>query len=418
MGRRGLPVSLALLAVCAGLVLLGPTGGRASWSQVEVKVVTIHYKTHDGYRRAAYVVVPDWYGPGNNPPLPLIISPHGRGVSAEENVDRWGNLPKLGPFAVVNPEGQGRRFRRLSWGYPGQIDDLARMPEIVRRAIPWLRLAPKRIYAFGTSMGGQETLLLAARHPGLLAGAAAFDPVTTWPGATAISRAFAAIAAASGNGETRSASVCATSREPRSAALRRSAPRAYARRSPITYARALARSGVPLQLWWSRTDRVVRSADQAASLARKLRRLSPAGPLQTVVGTWPHSADMRPYFMLIPSLKKFDLVPTREPASLRAARSGPAPQAAAVAPRRAGRTGKAAALVSTAGRAWLRPRAAPRLEVHRTARSTRSTHRREGLSQLRGLRWPDPSRRVLATQPRIPQCDVRRLARVVVPLLG
>ena len=128
MGRRGLPVSLAVLAVCAGLVLLGPSAGSASWDQVQVKVVTIHYKTHDGYRRAAYVVLPDWYGPGNNPPLPLIISPHGRGVSAEENVDRWGNLPMLGPFAVVNPEGQGRRFRRFSWGYPGQIEDLARMP--------------------------------------------------------------------------------------------------------------------------------------------------------------------------------------------------------------------------------------------------------------------------------------------------
>jgi poly(3-hydroxybutyrate) depolymerase len=178
MGRRGLPVYVAALAVCAGLGLLGPSAGSASWDQVLVKVVTIHYKTHDGYRRAAYVVLPDWYGPGNNPPLPLIISPHGRGVSAEKNVDRWGNLPTLGPFAVVNPEGQGRRFRRFSWGYAGQIDDLARMPQIVRRAIPWLRIEPKRIYAFGTSMGGQETLLLAARHPKLLAGAAAFDPVT------------------------------------------------------------------------------------------------------------------------------------------------------------------------------------------------------------------------------------------------
>src|SRR5712691_10454576 len=79
MGRRGLPVSLAVFAACTALGLLGPSEGRASWDQVQVKVVTIHYKTHDGYRRAAYVVLPDWYGPGDNPPLPLIISPHGRG---------------------------------------------------------------------------------------------------------------------------------------------------------------------------------------------------------------------------------------------------------------------------------------------------------------------------------------------------
>jgi len=33
-------------------------------------------------------VLPDWYGPHDNPPLPLIISPHGRGVPAAENVER------------------------------------------------------------------------------------------------------------------------------------------------------------------------------------------------------------------------------------------------------------------------------------------------------------------------------------------
>jgi len=60
MGRRGLPVSLAVFAACTALGLLGPSAGRASWGQVQVKVVTIHYRTHDGYRRAAYVVLPDW----------------------------------------------------------------------------------------------------------------------------------------------------------------------------------------------------------------------------------------------------------------------------------------------------------------------------------------------------------------------
>jgi hypothetical protein len=323
LGRRGLPVLLSLLAVCAVLGLLGPSAGKASWEQVHVKVVTLHYKTHDGHRRAAYVVLPDWYSPTNNPPLPLIISPHGRGVSAEENVGRWGNLPTLGPFAVVNPEGQGRKFRRFSWGYTGQIDDLARMPTLVRQAIPWLRIQPESIYAFGTSMGGQETLLLVARHPKLLAGAAAFDPVTD------MSRRYRDFAHLPCN-----RGCLRKWRDPLGHGLRklareeiggtpRSHPRAYARRSPITYARAIADSGVPLQLWWSRTDRVVRSADQSVPLARKLRRLNPDGPLDTMVGSWPHSADMRPYFMLIPALKKFDLVAARTPSSLRATQAGP-----------------------------------------------------------------------------------------------
>jgi hypothetical protein len=53
MGRRGLPATLAALAVSAALGALGPATAGASWDQVRVKVVTFHYKTHDGHRRAA-----------------------------------------------------------------------------------------------------------------------------------------------------------------------------------------------------------------------------------------------------------------------------------------------------------------------------------------------------------------------------
>jgi pimeloyl-ACP methyl ester carboxylesterase len=312
---------LGCLAVLLTLACFGAASRSArgdDWEPVQVRVVTIHYRTHDGYRRAAYVVLPGWYGPRNNPPLPLIVSPHGRGVSAQENVNRWGNLPALGPFAVVNPEGQGRRFKRLSWGYPGQIEDLARMPRIVARAVPWLRLDPQRVYAFGTSMGGQETLLLVARHPSLLAGAAAFDPVTSMANRY---RDFARLAC-----NRRCLGRWRDSIGPGLQRLAREEiggtpsthPRAYSRRSPLTYARAIANSGVPLQLWWSRADRVVRARDQSVALVRALRRLNPAAELQTFVGSWPHSADMRPYFMLIPALRRFDLMGTRRTESSRA----------------------------------------------------------------------------------------------------
>jgi hypothetical protein len=319
-------VGLGCLAVVLALSCFGAASRPArgdSWEVVQVRVVTIHYRSHDGHRRAAHVVLPDWYGPRNNPPLPLIISPHGRGVSAEENVDRWGNLPALGPFAVVNPEGQGRRFERLSWGYPGQIEDLARMPRIVERAVPWLRIDPRRVYAFGTSMGGQETLLLVARHPSLLAGAAAFDAVTNMASRY---RDFARLAC--------NRRCVGRWRDSLGSGLRRlarreiggtpaSRPRAYARRSPLSYARAIANSGVPLQLWWSRSDRVVRARDQSVPLVRALRRINPDAPLETFVGSWPHSADMRPYFMLIPALRKFGLVSTRATEALRRSSTRP-----------------------------------------------------------------------------------------------
>ena len=83
-----------------------------------------------------------------------------------------------GAFAVISPDGMGRRLAALSYGYEGQIDDLARMPDVASEALPWLRIDRSRIYALGTSMGGQETLLLVVRHPRLLAGAVAMDSVT------------------------------------------------------------------------------------------------------------------------------------------------------------------------------------------------------------------------------------------------
>ena len=51
-------------------------------------------------------------------------------MSAAVNARFWGNLPAEGDFAVVNPGGEGRRLRQYSWGDPGQIDDLARMPDL------------------------------------------------------------------------------------------------------------------------------------------------------------------------------------------------------------------------------------------------------------------------------------------------
>jgi dienelactone hydrolase len=314
-----------LFLVLVVWMLLGASASGApidGWDQVRVRVVQVEYRTHDGHRRAALVVLPDWYGPHNNPKLPLIISPHGRGVHASENVQRWGNLPALGRFAVVNPEGHGRRLARFSWGYSGQIADLARMPAILERRLPWLRIDPKRVYAFGASMGGQETLLLVARQPRLLAGAAAFDAVTD------LARRYRDFARLGCNARCR-LRWRALGPALRSLARRevggtpRRMPRAYAARSPLRQARAIASSGVPLQLWWSWKDRVVTARNQSVPLVRAIRSLNPAAPLYTVAGRWQHSADMREYFMLIPALRRFELLPKRVAASLRARRAPP-----------------------------------------------------------------------------------------------
>ncbi|MHB8642927.1 MAG: alpha/beta hydrolase family protein [Gaiellaceae bacterium] len=244
--------------------------------------IEIHYVAHDGVTRAAYVLLPAWYAPGKDPPLPLVISPHGRGVDARANAHIWGDLPGRKGFAVVNPEGQGRKLELYSWGDPGQVADLARMPEIVQSALPWVHVDRSRIYAVGGSMGGQETLLLVARYPHLLAGAISFDAPTNL---ALRYRDFPGIA---GGGRLQQLASFEVGGTP----LR--APRAWAMRSPLEFARGIAFSGVPLELWWSRSDRiVVDQAQQSGLLYREIRRLNSAAPVIAHVGTWVHCAEMR-----------------------------------------------------------------------------------------------------------------------------
>jgi poly(3-hydroxybutyrate) depolymerase len=277
-----------------------------------VRTWTIHFRAHDGRRNVAYVVLPAWYGPKRNPPLPLIISPHGRGLTGRANALLWGGLPARGAFAVVNPDSRGRRLPSYSWGYRGQIEDLARMPEIVRLTLPWVRIDTRRIYAFGGSMGGQETLLLLARHPRLLAGAAAFDSVVDF---TMQYRRFRLLACRGACRLAWKKSEAFGQELQKRARLEiggspKTTPARYAARSPITYARRIARSCVPLQLWWSVADRVVSDQrQQSARLFWELRRLNPEAPVSAFAGFWIHSAEMRAKSLLPIALAQFGLLP-------------------------------------------------------------------------------------------------------------
>jgi hypothetical protein len=290
-----------------------------------VKIVTIRYRAHDGVARRAYVVLPAWYSRRNHPPIPLIISPHGRGVTALANAALWGHLPALGSFAVVSPAGEGRRLALYSWGSPGQIADLARMPVIVHLTLPWVHVNRHRIYAFGGSMGGQETLLLLARRPHLLAGAAAFDSVTrfelqyhhftrvpcgksclkTWHGP--LGKSLQTLARIEVGGPPKKRRF------------------AYAERSPFTYARRIAKSCVPLQLWWSVKDRIVTDQPlQSGMFFSRIRALNPRAPVTAFIGTWSHSFEMTPASQLPAALTLFGLLPTNRSVLLAARQIIPA----------------------------------------------------------------------------------------------
>src|SRR5918996_6528219 len=106
-----------------------------------VKGWGIRYRAHNGLPRPAVVLVPDEFGPRRPPPfLPLVISPHGRGVRALTNAHLWGSLPAGGGFAVICPGGMGRRLPLHSWGWRGQNADPSPLPPRVRNKLPLARI--------------------------------------------------------------------------------------------------------------------------------------------------------------------------------------------------------------------------------------------------------------------------------------
>jgi pimeloyl-ACP methyl ester carboxylesterase len=293
--KHRLIFTLAMVVVATGLA----PGAQAQLVQPSPVPPThtiarrIEYVAHDGVRRPAVLLLPvDYHGQ----PLPLVISPHGRGVDEQMNARLWGDLPGIGQFAVINPAGEGNHLRWYSWGAPGEIADLARMPEIAKAH--GVNVDPHRIYAIGGSMGGQETLLLAALHPHLLAGAVAFDP------ATDMSRRYYDFASLPDGAALQALARREIGGTPTEV------PGAYAVRSPDHYIRQLAKSHVPLQLYWSIDDRVI--ADQRLETGRLATAIiddRPAEPVWDFSGDWMHTAEMRPDRRLPRALARFELLP-------------------------------------------------------------------------------------------------------------
>jgi poly(3-hydroxybutyrate) depolymerase len=320
VGRRSALYAAALLSVLAAAVVspAGATSHAAShpWRDPKLdrpahtRSWVIAYRAHTGRTRLAVVLLPRWYGPRRHPRIPLVISPHGRGTSGHTNSRLWGDLPARGSFAVINPDGEGNNLGAYSWGAPGQIDDLAKLPGVAQRALPWLRIDRSRIYAVGGSMGGQEALLLLARRPRLLAGVAAFDSLVDFAHQYRQYPRLACSAVCRGRLGTSLGRYLQQLARTEVGGDPAQARGAYAARSPLTYARAIASSCVPLQLWWSRRDRIVVDPDrQSRQLLATLRRLNRAAPVLGIEGTWVHTAEMRASARLPFALARLGLLP-------------------------------------------------------------------------------------------------------------
>jgi pimeloyl-ACP methyl ester carboxylesterase len=330
---------------------------HTTWPFRRTRPYIVPYLAWDGKTaREATIVLPSGWGPKRQPrPLPLVISPHGRNNFGWGNAVRyWQELPAEGPFALICPDGLGRAHDRatnpldqppvdpslFTYGYPRHVDDLARMPKIVEETLPWLRIDLERVYALGSSMGGQETLLLAARYPGplsagtgRLAGAAAFDApcdmatqcaYLSWrpaaqgsdpPGVAArMLEEFGARprnvdgfrhAATFFNGKIGKQMTIGQLLDQ----LKTRQP-AWDERSALTYVSRLAKLPFPLRIYWSSLDVVVgnQATHQSGKLVQALAEANPEADVHEVRGLWPHSAEFVPGGQLSDALRAFRLI--------------------------------------------------------------------------------------------------------------
>src|SRR5207244_371953 len=78
--RAVFPLAAALALAVVPLAAGVPVPDRAH--SALVRILGFGYRAHNGVERLAFLVLPRWYGPQRHPPIPLVISPHGRGVDA------------------------------------------------------------------------------------------------------------------------------------------------------------------------------------------------------------------------------------------------------------------------------------------------------------------------------------------------
>jgi pimeloyl-ACP methyl ester carboxylesterase len=176
-----------------------------------------------------------------------------------------------------------------------------------------LQVDRQRIYAVGGSMGGQETLLLLAQHPRLLAGAVAVDPMVDFARQYDNFPRLRCSAACRRGWHGPVGLVLQAIARRELGGTPATAPAAYAARSPISYIRAIVTSCVPLELWWSRTDRIVmQSSLQSGLLARRLREARIRGPFEETVGSWRHTTVLRASTFLPAMLAELHLMSSED----------------------------------------------------------------------------------------------------------
>ena len=220
--------------------------------------------------RPEHVALPRDLDPANNPAVPLIISPYGRGITGRANLNFWGDLPARGRFAVISPEGTGGCCRSTRGA--GAADRRSREHAVRRQgnAAVASDQASQRLCGGRQHGRPEDALLVLLQHPSRRA--PPHSPLSPRVPHFAPHNPFLqSCSVRSGRSES-----CRRLRAPQSDQLR-----------------AIAFSRLPLQMFWSTADEVV--LDQRTTRPRssnRIKELNPAAAVTGVAGSWSHSAGM------------------------------------------------------------------------------------------------------------------------------
>lgn len=225
----------------------------------------------------------DIYSPSRDPgqALPLLLAPHAITWTAAEDYHGglqglmrqyhrgYYGLPEKHGVIIASPHGHHHREALCSLAGPEQIADMAYLIDAL--ADHGYMIDKQRVYACGLSMGAQEALVLAGRHPDRITAVVAFNPIVdlaAWHEELATSESpeireyDTARRIANEVGGTPS-----------------QVPEAYAARSAFGYLRALAR--VPCLVFWSELDFVVprQITHHTIPLYRRLKDIDVNSPI-------------------------------------------------------------------------------------------------------------------------------------------
>jgi predicted peptidase len=251
----------------------------------------ITYVGIGGVERSAIIDVPSL---ASREPVPLILGTHPAGWTNAEDFHGgafdtvaphpgWHGLAEKHGVIIVSPQTYGENVPLLSLGYRPSMQDAVGAIDAVRDL--GYRIDHDRIYACGLSMGGQETLLLIARNPGLFAAGFAFNPVIdvrAWYNDILSSPYYAEL-----NGDDPSLALDHLIQQelggPADSQLS-----ACAERSPQSYATQLTTT--PLMIYWSQLDDIVphQATRQTLALVEEIRRIDPNAPVAAFNHTWSH----------------------------------------------------------------------------------------------------------------------------------